>query len=78
MLAQMTAPTNQPRLVGAEDCILILFPCENSRPGLRTWRQWQSNGFLPYVRIGRRIYFDPEQVRAALERRFRINPTETL
>lgn len=70
------SPHHQPQLVGAEDCIQIVFPCENSRPGLRTFRDWQAKGYIPVHKIGRRTYFDPEQVRAALERRFRINPTE--
>lgn len=73
----MKASPNHPQLVGAEDCIKIIFPSENSQPGLRTFRDWQAKGYIPVHKIGRRTYFDPEQVRAALERRFRINPIET-
>lgn len=72
----MTTPSNHPQLVGAEDCIKIVFPCESSRPGLRTFRDWQAKGFIPVHKIGRRTFFDPEQVRAAIERRFRIAPIE--
>jgi hypothetical protein len=61
------------QLVGAEDCINIVFPCETSRPSLRSFRQWQADGFFAYHKIGRRTFFDPEEVRAALDRRFRIN-----
>lgn len=67
---------NHPQLVGAEDCIKIVFPCDSSRPALRTFRSWQAKGFIPVYKIGHLTYFDPEQVRAALERRFRINPVE--
>ena len=63
---------DDPVLVGAEKCLEILFPDEESRPGLRTFREWQARGYLPYLKIGRRTLFDPADVRAALERRFRI------
>lgn len=72
----MNTSAQHPQLVGAEDCIKIVFPSETSRPGLRTFRDWQAKGYIPVHKIGRRTYFDPEQVRAAIERRFRINPTE--
>lgn len=64
------------QLVGAEDCIKIVFPLETSRPSLRTFRQWQANRFFPFHKIGHLTFFDPEQARAALERRFRINGEE--
>ena len=60
-------------LVGAEACIAIVFPDEPSRPGLRTFREWQSRGYFPVHRIGRRTFFDPEEIRSALDRRFRVN-----
>ena len=76
MVMPMNTSPQHPQLVGAEDCIKIVFPCESSRPGLRTFRDWQAKGFIPLIRVGRRTYFDPVQVRAALERRFRIDPVE--
>ena len=71
----ITSPSN-PQLVGVEECIAIVFPCEKSRPGLRTFRQWQAKGYIPVHKIGRRTFFDPAQVRAAIERRFRIDALE--
>ncbi len=67
---------NTKQLVGAEDCIKIVFPCESSRPSLRGFRQWQANRFFPFHKIGHRTFFDPEEVRAALDRRFRVDATE--
>lgn len=67
---------NTRQLVGAEDCIKINFPCETSRPALRTFRKWQANGWVPVHKIGHLTFFDPEEVRAALERRFKINAVE--
>jgi hypothetical protein len=63
------------QLVGAADCIKIVFPCETSRPSLRSFRAWQSKGFFAFHKIGRRTFFDPESVRAALDRRFLIHAT---
>jgi hypothetical protein len=65
------------RLVGALDCIEICFPCE-SRPSLRSFREWQSRGYLPFHKIGKRTFFDPEDVRRALDRRFRIEAKPAL
>ncbi len=65
------------KLVGAEACLVDLFPDEPSRPGLRTFRDWQAKGFIPVHKIGRRTFFDPEEVRQALDRRFRIKPRDT-
>jgi hypothetical protein len=64
------------QLLGAEACIASVFPHEDSRPGLRTFRQWQARGYFPYHKIGRRTFFDPEEVRSALDRRFKINAAE--
>lgn len=64
----------QKQLVGAEDCIKINFPAK--RPSLRTFRKWQANGWFPVHKIGHLTFFDPEEVRAALDRRFRVNPVE--
>lgn len=62
-----------PRLVGAQECIQHVFPCESSCPSLRSFREWQARGYIPFHKIGRRTFFDPEQVRAALDRRFKVN-----
>jgi len=69
---------SEKQLVGAQACLNLLFPDIDSRPSLRSFRQWQANGYLPVHKIGRRTFFDPEQVRAALDRRFRINPKESV
>jgi hypothetical protein len=64
--------TSPPQLVGAEDCLQAVFPAITSRPALRTFRSWQAHGLIPYHKIGRSTYFDPGQVRAALDRRCKI------
>lgn len=64
--------TDETKLVGAERCLEILFPDKASRVGLRTFREWQAKGFLPYRKIGRRVFFSPAECRAALDKRFTI------
>lgn len=64
------------QLVGASACLQIVFPDEGSRPSLRSFRKWQAAGFFPVHRIVRRTFFDPDEVRAALSRRFRIDAKE--
>jgi hypothetical protein len=61
-------------LVGAERCRELVFPDPESRPCLRSFQEWKSRGLLPYRKIGRRIWFCPEEVRAALDNQFKIHP----
>ncbi len=60
-----------PQLVTAQACIHAIFGTE-APPSIRTFRKWQADGWIPYNKIGRRTFFDPEQVRRSLDRRFKI------
>lgn len=62
-----TNTTNPPQLVRGERLLELLFD-EYSRPSLRWLRQMQAQRKVPYVKIGRLVRFDVEQVRAALEK----------
>ena len=42
---------------------------KGARPGLRTLHTWKRNKIIPHIRIGHLIFFDVEQVRAALANR---------
>lgn len=59
------------QLVDASRLLEILFE-EQSRPSLRWLRERQASRAIPFVRLGRLIFFDPEQVRAALASRCTI------
>ena len=59
-------------LFGAEKTLEILFPDESSRPALRTWMDWKAKGYISHLKIGRRVFYDVEDCRAALEKRFTI------
>lgn len=63
----------EPMLVGAKACLKIIFKDQESRPAERTFREWARKGLIPFHRIGgRKVFFDPEQVRRALDRNFEI------
>jgi hypothetical protein len=65
---------DHPILVGAEKCLEILFPHEESRPSIRSFREWQARRYFPHIKIGRMTFFDPAKVHDALSRRFTIQP----
>jgi len=71
----MSATQHQPALVGIEKCRETVFPDPESGPGKRTFAEWIARGYFPVHRIGRRVFLDPHEVRAALDRRFKINAT---
>jgi len=56
------------KLVDAKGLLENLFE-ESSRPSLRWLREQQALRTIPFVRIGRLIFFNPTQVRAALNAR---------
>ncbi len=43
-------------------------------PSLRTIREWQKVRRIPYIKIGKLVYFDPEVVRKHLETNNQITP----
>jgi hypothetical protein len=67
--------TEQPEFEGyvsAEACIRILFPGERPGISLRHFRSLQSAGAIPFLKLGRRTLFLPSEVKAALERKFKV------
>jgi hypothetical protein len=73
MRANVTKPISG--LLDAEACINQLFDGE-SKPSLRTFREWQARGLIPFLKIGRLTFFDPEEVRSALDKRCRVQAAE--
>lgn len=61
-----------PSLLGAAELLLELFPANESRPSVRWLRRMQARALVPYKKIGRRVFFDPEEVRRALDRQFSV------
>jgi hypothetical protein len=60
---------NDQGYVGVQACIDILFP--GGGISLRHFNKLLSQGYVPYLRLGRRNLFNPSEVRAALERRLK-------
>ena len=67
-----TATATEPTLVGIRTCLEIVFPDIATRPGLRTFLDWKAKKYFPSVKIGKRVFLDPVQVRKALDKRFTI------
>jgi hypothetical protein len=56
------------KLVDAKTLLATIFDAK-SRPCLRWLRMQQEARTIPFIRIGRLVRFDPDAVRASLERR---------
>jgi hypothetical protein len=63
----------EPMLVGINTGRELVFPDPETRPSIRAFNDWKNKGFFPSVKIGKRVFIDPAQVRLALESRFTIN-----
>lgn len=61
-------------LVGENALRATIWPDSESRPSRRWFLELKARGLIPYHRIGRRVFFDPAEVRASLDHNFRINP----
>ena len=63
-------------LLRTDPCRIAVFPSEDSRPALRTFKQWMKLGYFPRIKIGHSVYLNPVDVRKALENRFTIQGEE--
>jgi len=52
----------------------VIWPDPASRPSRRWFLELKTQGLLPYRQIGRRVFYDPAEVRAAIDSQFKINP----
>jgi hypothetical protein len=71
----MEQPQPEPEFEGYVDaptCIRILFPGDKPGISLRHFRSLQSAGAIPFLKLGRRTLFLPSEVKAALEKRFKV------
>ncbi len=62
---------SHPSLLSADSLLREVWPDEASRPSLRWLRNMQSRRALPFTKINRLVFFEPDRVRAAL-RRFEV------
>ncbi len=69
-VAKDHSPIPHPQLVRGEQLLEMLFD-EGARPTMRWLRDQQKARTIPHMKIGRLVFFNPEQVRKALENRQR-------
>jgi hypothetical protein len=60
-----------PRLVSGQQLLEAIFE-DGSRPSPRWLRYQMSARAIPYVKVGRRVFFDVAEVRGVLSSRFTI------
>ena len=72
----MSDHTITPAFLGIEECRKAVFGNGPEAPSKRTWDEWRARGYYAHVKIGRRVFANPEEVRRALERRFKINAVQ--
>lgn len=60
------------RLLSAKPCIIEIFGDSAEAPSFRWWQGQMRRGIIPFYRIGRLVWFDPDEVRDALARTCRV------
>ena len=63
---------NQPneKLVGIEKMIESVFGTGDGTPSKRTVLEWKAKGKLPFVKVGRRVFYRVSEVNQALQSEF--------
>lgn len=69
---QPNVAASTPQLVNAEGLLESLFPA-NARPTVRWLREQCRRRTIPFIKIGRLVWFDPEQVRQSLNHRHTVH-----
>lgn len=76
----ITETTNRnpssPALCGLEEGRVSLFGTGPEAISKRCFAEWKARGYYPYVKVGKRVFINVDDVRRALERRFKINAVE--
>jgi hypothetical protein len=63
------SPLPQTGLVDGPRLLEVIFPNEVCRPSMRWLKTQEKKRAIPFMRIGRLIFYDPSRVRAALTAR---------
>ena len=72
----MSTTATPPVLVGINEGREIIFGTGPEAISKRAFDEWKARGYFPYVKIGKRVFVNVDEVRRALERRFKINAVE--
>lgn len=76
LVLSMSNNTNTPALVGLEEGRIALFGTGPEAISKRCFAEWKSRGWYPHLKVGKRVFINVEEVRRALERRFKIQARE--
>ena len=68
----LVGDNNNRALVGLKTGLETVFPDPKTRPSFRTFCEWRARRYFPIMKVGKRVFVDPIQVRTALEKRFTI------
>lgn len=68
---QVTASA-EPQLVSAPALLETVWPDPSSRPALRTLYRWKQQGFIPFTKINKLVFYDPNKVRKAIDAQFTV------
>jgi hypothetical protein len=69
----MSNQYTSPAFVGLEECRKAIFGTGPEAPSKRTFAEWKARGYYPFIKVGKRVFADPSEVRRALDRRFKVN-----
>lgn len=72
----MSNQTTSPAYVGLEECRKLVFGTGPEAPSKRCFLEWKARGFYPFIKVGKRVFANADEVKAALERRFKVNAVE--
>lgn len=60
-------------LVGNAELLKIIWPNATDRPCTKTLERMRKRRMIPFVRLGRLIYYNPEKVMQTIQKRFEIS-----
>ena len=66
---------NGTKLLDAEGLLAELFP-QDARPTVRWLREQQRRRAIPFIKLGRLVFFDPLAVREAIATRHTVAPRQ--
>ena len=67
--ATLETDRGRARLVSAPKLLEVIWPDQECRPCIRSIRSWTASRILPSIRVGGLIFYDVDQVKAALAKR---------
>jgi len=60
-------------LVKGPELLAMIWPDESSRPSIRTLERFRESRLIPFIKLGHGVWYDPDQVRAAIINKCTIN-----